>query len=50
MNSDSSDQHLWMSPRQVHASVEAAQAEADGIVREVGHVCGQRCTVWRLLD
>jgi hypothetical protein len=34
----------------LHPSVGAAQEEADDVVRVVGHVCGERCTRWRLLD
>ena len=29
-----------------HSSVEAAQAEADEVARDVGHVCGEGCSGW----
>jgi hypothetical protein len=44
------DMYADRRPRQAHPSVESAQAEADAIVRDVGHVCGSRCTGWPLLD
>ena len=37
-------------PAHLHPSIESAQAEADDVVRVVGHECGETCTSWRLLD
>ena len=34
----------------LHPTLEAAQIEADVTVRAAGHVCGDRCSGWRLLD
>ena len=34
----------------LHPTLEAAQIEADVTVRAAGHVCGDGCSGWRLLD
>ena len=34
----------------LHLSIESAQAEADAVVREVGHVCGDGCSGWQVPD
>jgi hypothetical protein len=44
------DMYADRRPERSHPSIAAAQAEADDVVRVVGHVCGGRCTRWRLLD
>jgi len=44
--------HDFSSPAVAHLypTLEAAQVEADIAVRAAGHVCGDACSGWRLLD